>query len=93
MPLPLAPIAGIALRYGTLAVATYAMAARIERGRRDQQAEDALDGLDEGVTLRREPGQVNSTGHYRRVIRLGTDGPGVELDFASITRFRIRRVD
>ncbi len=92
MPLPLAPIAGIALRYGTIAMATWAVAARVERGRRDQQAEDALDGLPEGVTLRREPGQTNSTGRFHRVIRLGNTGPGVEIDFASITRLRIRKV-
>ena len=92
MPLPLAPIAAIAIRYGTVAVATYALAARVERGRRDQRAEDALDEVAEGVTLRREPGQMNSTGRLRRIVRLG-NGPGVEIDFTSISRFRLRRVD
>ncbi|MCP5038342.1 MAG: hypothetical protein GY945_12170 [Rhodobacteraceae bacterium] len=93
MALPLAPIAVVALRYGTVAVATYAVARRIERGRRDQRAEDAFDETPEGVTLRREGEQTNATGRYRRVIRLRTGGPGVEIDITSITRIRIRKVD
>ncbi len=93
MPLPLAPIAGLALRYGSVAVAAYALTARVERGRRDQRAEDALDELGEGATLRREPGQASATTRFRRVFRLGPDRPGVEIDFASISRFRIRKVD
>lgn len=93
MPLPLAPIAGLAIRYGTVAVATYALTAKVSRGRRDQRAEDALDETAEGTTLRREPGQTNATTRFRRVIRLGPDRPGIEVDFTSITRFRIRRVE
>ena len=93
MPLPLAPIATIAIRYGTVAFATYALASKVERGRRDQHAEDALDALDEGASLRREPGQTNATTRFRRVIRLGPDRPGIEVDFTSISRFRIRRID
>ncbi len=91
MPLPLAPLTGLAIRYGTVALATYALASRLERGRRDQRAEDALDALDEGTTLRREAGQANATTRFRRVIRLGPDRPGIEIDFATIARLRIRR--
>ena len=93
MALPLAPIAVVALRYGTVAVATYAVARRIERGRRDQRAEDAFDETPEGITLRREKRQANATGRYRRVIRLGSDGPGIEIDVTSITRIRFRKLD
>jgi len=42
MPLPLAPIATIALRYGVVAIATYAVTRRIERGYFDQRGEDAM---------------------------------------------------
>ena len=93
MALPLAPVALVAIRYGTVAVATYAFARQIERGRRDQRAEDALDDIPEGVTLRRDGRQTNATGRYRRVLRLKTGGPGVEIDFTSITRFSIRKVE
>lgn len=92
MALPLAPVAIVALRYGTFAVATYAIARRIERGRRDQRAEDSLDDIEEGLTLRREADQLNTTGRYRRVIRLGSAGPGFEVDVTSITRIRFRKV-
>ena len=93
MPLPLAPVAAVALRYGTVAIATYALARRVENGRRDQRAEDALDDIQEGVTLRRDAGQMNTTGRFRRVIRLRADGPGVEIDFTSISRISIRKVE
>ncbi len=92
MALPLAPIAVVALRYGTVAVATYVMARHIERGRRDQRAEDSLDEVPEGVTLRRDGEQMNATGRYCRVIRLGKSGPGLEVDISSISRIRIRKV-
>jgi hypothetical protein len=92
MPLPLAPIAGFALRYGTVALATYAMTRKIAIGRRDQRAEDALDNLDEGLSVRREPGQTNTTAKFRRTIRLGENGPGVEIDISALGRFSIRKL-
>ncbi|UWQ07950.1 hypothetical protein K3X41_14545 [Aliiroseovarius crassostreae] len=100
MALPLAPIAVVALRYGAVAVATYAVARSVERGRRDQRAEDALDDVPEGLTLRRGLGQergpecdqVNATGRLRRVFRLGQNGPGIEIDAVSLTRLRFRKV-
>lgn len=92
MPLPLAPIAAFALRYGTVALASYAIARRIETGRRDQRAEDAHDDLPEGMTLRSETEQLNVTGRLKRVIRLGATGPGLELDATAFGRFRFRKV-
>jgi hypothetical protein len=92
MPLPLAPIAGIALRYGAVALATYAIARRVERGHYDQRSEDAMKDVQEGLTLRRDEDAVRSTGRFRRVIRFGKDGPGVEIDAATLNRIRIRRL-
>ncbi len=96
MALPLAPIAALALRYGTVALASYALARSVEPGRRDQRIEDALDDIPEGVTARRGRGterdQVNATGRFRRVIRLGKNGPGVALDVTSLARIRLRKV-
>ncbi len=92
MALPLAPIAGLALRYGAVAVATYALSRTIDQGRRDQRAEDAFDDVQEGVTLRRDSEQTNATGRFCRVIRLGETGPGVEIDASVLGRVRIRRI-
>ncbi len=92
MPLPLAPLAGFALRYGMVAMAAYAVTRRIAPGRRDQQAEDALDALDEGLTYRREARQANATARFRRAIRLGEEGPGLEVDLSALGRLRIRRI-
>jgi len=92
MALPLAPIAGVALRYGAVALAAYAVARQTERGRRDQRAEDAMDEVPEGVTLRRDGAQGNATGRFRRVVRLGASGPGVEIDATALGRIQVRRV-
>jgi len=92
MPLPLAPIATVALRYGTVALATYAVTRKVSRGRRDQRAEDALDDLEDGLSLRREPGQINTTARFHRRIRLGENGPGVKIGFSALGRFSIRKL-
>jgi len=97
MPLPIAPIAGVALRlgvrYGAVALATYAISrAAQERGSRDQRAEDAMDDLGKGVHFRREADQMNGGGRFVRTVRLGHSGPGVEIDASALTRIRFRRV-
>lgn len=102
MPLPIAAIAPIALRYGlrygTVALAAWAVARATRKGARDQKAEDALDRMPEGVTARRDgsPGgtdsQANAGLRLRRVFRRKADGPGVEIDLAALGRFRIRKV-
>jgi len=92
MPLPLAPIAGIAIKYGSVALATYAITRRVSHARRDQRAEDALDDLQEGFSIRREKGQTSSTARFNRTIRIGANGPGVEIDISAFGRFKIRRL-
>lgn len=92
MPLPLAPIAGFALRYGGVALATYAFARAIEPGRRDQHAEDAHDRLEEGVTYRKAPGQVNATGRMVRRVQIGQSGPTFEIDASALTRIKVRKL-
>ena len=92
MPLPLAPIAGFAVRYGAVALATYAIARRVDHAPRDQRGEDALDELNEGLAVRRGDGQTNGSARFRRVIRLGASGPGIEVDATALGRVRFRRV-
>lgn len=94
MPVPLAPIAATAARYGAIALAGYVLARQMERGRVDQRAEDAFDDLPEGLTGQhaRDRQQWNMAGRFRRVVRLGTSGPGVEIDASLLGRIRLRRV-
>ncbi|PWE33438.1 hypothetical protein DDZ14_04365 [Maritimibacter sp. 55A14] len=93
MALPLAPIAGVALRYGTLALAAYALSRRVGRSATDQGAEDALDRVPEGICAHRprDRRQANASARFRRVIRLGEDGPGLEIDATALGRIRLRR--
>ncbi|MCV2874149.1 hypothetical protein OEZ71_17770 [Defluviimonas sp. WL0050] len=92
MPLPLAPIAGFAIRYGAVALAAYGLRRALRKGRTDQRAEDALDDMDEGVAVHRpaDRGQTNAAARFRRVIRWGDTA--IEIDAAALGRFRVRKV-
>lgn len=92
MPLPLAPIAGIAIRYGAIALVAYGVKRALRPGRTDQRAEDALDAMDEGLAVHRpaDRGQTNAAARFRRVLRFG--GTGIEIDAAALGRFRVRKV-
>jgi len=93
MGLPLVPVATIAAKYGAVALAGFLLARQVQRGHLDQRSEDALDRVPEGVTVHRprDREQANATARINRVIRLGTDGPGVEVDFSALMRLRLRR--
>ena len=92
MPLPLAPLAGLALRAGVVAAAGLALRRAWRTGRTDQQAEDALDRMDEGLAVHRpaDRGQTNAAARFRRTIRWGENG--IEIDASALARFRIRKV-
>ncbi len=94
MPLPLAPLAGAALKYGGVAFAAWLIARRVQPARIDQRAEDALDDLPEGLAARRpaDREQANMTGRYRRTIRLVGTGRALEIDAAFLARLRARRL-
>jgi hypothetical protein len=94
MALPLAPIAAMAMKYGAVALAGYAVARQMQPGRVDQRSEDALDELPEGLSAHRprDRDQINGAARFRRVIRLGATGPGIEIDATALGRFRMRRV-
>jgi hypothetical protein len=94
MALPLAPIAMVAMKYGAVALAGYAVARQMQPGRVDQRSEDALDELPEGLSAHRprDRDQINGAARFRRVIRLGATGPGIEIDATALGRFRMRRV-
>lgn len=92
MAIQLAPVAGIALRYGAVALATYAATRRIHPGRVDQNVEDAMDETPEGLTLRRSTGQVNGSARWSRTVRIGRTGPGLQIDATGLARVKVRRV-
>ncbi len=97
MPLPLAPLIPLAVRFGMVAASTVLLTrlvAASHPGRTDQRAEDALDDLGEGLTLHRpsdraEDRQTNATARLRRVIRFR--GKTWELDAGAMARFRLRQ--
>lgn len=93
MAIPLFPIAGFVLRYGAVAALAYAAAARARPRRLHPATEDALDQMPEGATVGHAPGQINSTARWRRTIRLGPQGPGMEIDLSALARLRIRKTE
>jgi hypothetical protein len=92
MPLPLAPLGGILLRYGAVAIAGYALSRRVRTTHFDLRAEDAMDDVGEGLGLRRTNRQVNGAGRIRRVFRLGRGTAGLEVDVTALGRIRFRKV-
>jgi hypothetical protein len=96
MPLPLAPIATVAMRYGIrygmVALTTYAIARSIDKSPRDQRGEDALDDLPEGLAAARNGEQANGSARLKRTFRVGPNGPGVEVDLSAIGRLKVKRV-
>jgi hypothetical protein len=96
MPVPLAPVAWTAIRL-TAVVAVAVMAARNRSSEpKDAHQDFSLDSLSEGFRARRHAAQgeqaLHGQGRLRRVIRLGRDGPGVEVDASGFGRLRFRRV-
>ena len=95
MALPLAPIAVTALRIGTVAVVAYYVARR-NRGLPTVNEEAAHDDIAEGLSVRhhkaQDGAQANADARINRSIRLGPNGPGVEIDLTALGRFRIKRI-
>ena len=94
MALPLAPIAVTALRYGSFALIAYAATRRIGQSQTRQGAEDALDEVAEGLAAHRpaDRSQVNAEGRWRRIIRVGANGPGIEIDATALGRVKFRKI-
>jgi len=93
MALPLAPIAFTLARYGAVAVFAYGVARQLQRSEIHQENEDALDRVPEGLTASRplDRQQVNASARFRRIIRFGRSGPGLEVDGAALGRLRFRK--
>ena len=98
MPAPIAlpPLAIFALRAAVIGGVIAYAARRRTPGPRDFHRETALNETPEGLELEteRKPGEarIDSRGRFRRVVRLGRSGPGVEIDAAGLGRIRLRSV-
>ena len=92
MAIPLTPIAVTALRYGAVAAIAYAAARRARPQTATPAAEAAMDRMPEGVHVSHAPGQMNATARWRRSVRLGNAGPGIEIDLGALARLRLRRI-
>lgn len=93
-PIVLPPLALFALRAAAIGAVVAYVARRRADGPRDLHRETALNETAEGLELEtdRRPGEarLDAAGRFRRVIRLGRSGPGVEIDAAGLGRVRLR---
>ena len=93
MALPLVAVAGTAIRVGIFAWGAYALVRRKTIAPKDYRAEFAMDDIVEGAHMRRDQGQANATMRWKRVIRIGSNGPGIELDATGLGRIKFRKVN
>ncbi|MFO7919649.1 hypothetical protein DZD18_03050 [Rhodobacteraceae bacterium W635] len=91
MPIAIPPLAGFAVKYIGVALAGYALARSTVPGRRDQRLEDIMDATPEGATLHTEDGQMNAGIRWRRILRSGIAGRGLEIDATALARLKVRR--
>jgi len=99
MPAPiiaLPPLALFALRAAAVGAVIAYVARRRPDGPRDFHRETALnetpDGLELDAEHRPDEARLGAAGRFRRVIRIGRSGPGVEVDAAGLGRVRLRPV-
>lgn len=96
MPLPLAPIAGVALRYGAVALIGAVIAKRSMKTRdhkdvaREQSFNDIQDGIDLERVESEDEVQLEGTHGYWQRVWLGNRG--IELDSRILARLRIRKL-
>jgi hypothetical protein len=102
-PVALAPLAWKAAQLGAVAAISY-YAARRQRGLqgqnrpgpRDIWRETALNELDEGLETEAShsggEARLAAAAKFKRGFRLGADGPGIEVEFATLTRLKFRRI-
>ncbi|MEM9049991.1 MAG: hypothetical protein AAGC92_14880 [Pseudomonadota bacterium] len=95
-PLALSPLALTALRVGAIAAIAIYAARKRQSLARNMRREETLDAVDDGLELTggSAPGtaQYDAAGRMRRTVRLGKNGPGVEIDVTGLARLRMRRV-
>jgi hypothetical protein len=87
MALPIIPIAVVA--------GAVALARNIHVSPVDIRDEDRLDAVSEGFSAHRDPSgqQMNGAYRWKRVIRFGKTGQGVEIDASALGRIKFKKVN
>ena len=96
-PIALAPIAWKVAQVGAVAAITvYAARRRRPDGPREVWRERVFDDVEEGLETDygRVPDEarLGGAGRFKRTLRMGRDGPGLEVDLSGLARLRLRRV-
>lgn len=95
MAFPLAPIAIHAVRIGAVMALTYYVANK-NKSLPKTSEEAAHEDVDEGLSVRHHRGdggsQANADARFKRTIRLGSNGPGFEVDASALGRIRFKRL-
>ena len=89
MAAPLAPVAGIALKYLTVAAAGYALARMLPNVSPDARAEAAMDAMPDGFNASADDEATRAGFRFRRAIRIGT--VGAKIDAAMLARLKVSR--
>lgn len=99
MPAPaaLGPVAWKVAQVGVVAaVAWYAARRRRPEGPHEVWRERVLDEVDEGLetdfSRSSDQTRMGAALRFKRGVRLGANGPGVEIDVTGLTRLRLRRL-
>lgn len=87
MALPIIPLAVVA--------GAVALARNISISAVDQRVEDRLDDVCEGFSAHRDPSgqQINSSYRWKRIVRFGKTGQGIEIDASALGRIKFKKVN
>ncbi|MBF9029502.1 hypothetical protein HKCCE3408_03750 [Rhodobacterales bacterium HKCCE3408] len=89
MAAPLAPAAGIVLKYAAIAAAGYLLARSLPQDAPDLRAEAALDDMPDGIGVSAQDGTSRARARWRRTVTLGT--AGLRFDAGLIARLKVAR--
>ena len=91
MAIQFAPIATIVAKYGGAALAGFAVAHAIPKGRLSPAVAREMDQTPDGLRVRRSPGQIFGSFRARRVFRPVRALPRLHLDATALVRLKLRR--
>ncbi|MEM1272384.1 MAG: hypothetical protein AAGF88_01135 [Pseudomonadota bacterium] len=89
MAAPIAPIAGIALKYAAVLACGYLIARRLPERAPDPRADGAMDDMADGFAASADENTVRAGMRWRRAVKIGA--VGARIDAAVLTRFRVTR--
>ncbi len=96
MPLPIAPIVGLAVRYGAVAAvsALAVRAATQKQEHKNASFESSFDQIHDGMHVFRteEKGETQFHAHHGHLRAIWLGNHGVEIDTRVLGRLRVRKV-